>query len=81
MVIPVFPLYAKSFGVGLAAIGLVQLVFGLTRFSFGLVGGLVVDRFGGEHHELSGYAKDVASAAVFVSLINAAVVWGLVLFF
>lgn len=42
---------------------------------------VVVDRFGGEHHELSGYAKDVASAAVFVSLINAAVVWGLVLFF
>ncbi len=46
MVIPVFPLYAESFGVSLAAIGLVQLVFGLTRFSFGLVGGLVVDRFG-----------------------------------
>lgn len=46
MIIPVLPLYAKSFGVGLAAIGLVQFVFGLTRFSFGLVGGLVVDRFG-----------------------------------
>ncbi|HVF54401.1 MAG TPA: MFS transporter [Actinomycetota bacterium] len=46
MVIPVLPLYARSFGVGLAAIGLVQFVFGLTRFSFGLVGGLVVDRFG-----------------------------------
>jgi MFS family permease len=46
MVIPVLPLYAESFGVGLSLIGLVQLVFGLTRFSFGLVGGLVVDRFG-----------------------------------
>lgn len=46
MVIPVLPLYARSFGVGLAAIGTVQLVFGLTRFSFGLVGGLVVDRYG-----------------------------------
>jgi MFS family permease len=46
MVIPVLPLYAKSFGVGLAAIGLVQLVFGTTRFGFGLVGGLMVDRFG-----------------------------------
>jgi MFS family permease len=46
MVIPVLPLYANSFGVGLALVGLVQLVFGLTRFSFGLVGGLVVDRFG-----------------------------------
>lgn len=46
MVIPVLPLYAKSFGVGIALIGLIQFVFGLTRFSFGLVGGLVVDRFG-----------------------------------
>ena len=46
MIVPVFPLFARSFGVGLAAIGLVQMVFGLTRFSFGLVGGLVVDRFG-----------------------------------
>ena len=46
MIVPVFPEFARSFGVGLAAIGLVQMVFGLTRFSFGLVGGLVVDRFG-----------------------------------
>lgn len=46
MVIPVLPLYARSFGVGIALIGLIQFVFGLTRFSFGLIGGLVVDRFG-----------------------------------
>lgn len=46
MVVPVLPLYAQSFGVGLADIGFIQLVFGLTRFAFGLVGGLVVDRYG-----------------------------------
>jgi MFS family permease len=46
MVIPVFPLYARAFGVSLAAVGLVQVVFGLSRFSFGLIGGLVVDRYG-----------------------------------
>ncbi|MDQ4064835.1 MAG: MFS transporter [Actinomycetota bacterium] len=46
MVIPILPLYARSFGVAIALIGLIQFVFGLTRFSFGLVGGLVVDRFG-----------------------------------
>lgn len=46
LVVPVLPRFAQSFGVGLGAIGLVQLVFGSTRFSFGLVGGLVVDRFG-----------------------------------
>lgn len=42
---------------------------------------VVVDRFGGELHELSGRAKDVGSAAVFLSLTNVLVVWGLVLFF
>lgn len=41
----------------------------------------VVDRFGGEIHELSGKAKDIASAAVFLALCNVAVVWTLVLFF
>lgn len=40
----------------------------------------VVDRFGGEHHTLSGRAKDIGSAAVFVALLNVGVVWGLVLF-
>ena len=40
----------------------------------------VVDRFGGEQHELSGRAKDIGSAAVFIALLNVIVVWGLVLF-
>ncbi len=39
----------------------------------------VVDRFGGELHELSGRAKDMGSAAVMLSLLNLCVVWGLVL--
>ncbi len=39
----------------------------------------VVDRFGGEHHELSGRAKDIGSAAVFLSIATAAIVWLLVL--
>ena len=34
-----------------------------------------VDRHGDEHHELSGRAKDLGSAAVFVSLVLAFVVW------
>ena len=38
-----------------------------------------VDRIGLEHHELSARAKDIASAAVFLSLVFAAVVWALVL--
>ncbi len=39
----------------------------------------VVDRFGGELHELSGRAKDMASAAVMLALMYLCVVWGLVL--
>jgi MFS family permease len=46
LIIPILPRYARSFGVGLAAVGLTQVVFGFTRFSFGLVGGVIVDRFG-----------------------------------
>jgi diacylglycerol kinase (ATP) len=40
----------------------------------------VVDRFGGELHELSGRAKDMGSAAVFLSIVSAVSVWLLVLF-
>jgi len=39
----------------------------------------IVDRIGPEHHVLSGRAKDIGSAAVFMSLINVAVVWGFIL--
>jgi diacylglycerol kinase (ATP) len=37
-----------------------------------------IDRHGDEHHKLSGRAKDMGSAAVFVSLVLVAVVWGLI---
>jgi len=40
----------------------------------------VVDRIGTEHHELSGRAKDIGSAAVMFALINAAVIWLCVIF-
>lgn len=39
----------------------------------------VVDRIGLERHELSGRAKDIGSAAVFMALLNAALVWILIL--
>jgi diacylglycerol kinase (ATP) len=40
----------------------------------------VVDRVGLERHELAKRAKDTASAAVLLALVNLAVVWGLVLY-
>lgn len=42
---------------------------------------MVVDRISREDHLLSGYAKDISSAAVFLTLINAALVWLLILVF
>jgi diacylglycerol kinase (ATP) len=37
-----------------------------------------VDRHGDEHHELSGRAKDLGSAAVFISLVVVLIVWSAV---
>ena len=38
----------------------------------------VVDRIGHQHHQLAGQAKDMGSAAVFVSLVIVLVTWSLV---
>ena len=39
----------------------------------------VVDRWGPEHHELAGRAKDMGSAAVFLSDVNVLACWGFLL--
>ncbi|VAW97849.1 Diacylglycerol kinase [hydrothermal vent metagenome] len=39
----------------------------------------VVDRIGSEHHELSGRAKDIGSAAVMLALLNLTIIWGFIL--
>ena len=39
----------------------------------------VIERYGAEHHELAGRAKDMGSAAVFVLMLNVILVWALVL--
>jgi len=38
----------------------------------------VVDRIGPQRHELSKRAKDMGSAAAFISMVAAAVVWGII---
>lgn len=38
-----------------------------------------VDRFGPEHHELAGRAKDIGSASVFASISLALMAWALIL--
>ena len=38
----------------------------------------VIERYGAEHHELAGRAKDMGSAAVFVLMMNVLLTWGLI---
>ncbi|HDL1891819.1 TPA: diacylglycerol kinase, partial [Mannheimia haemolytica] len=40
----------------------------------------VVDRIGADFHELSGRAKDIGSAAVFMAMVLLAITWILILF-
>lgn len=39
----------------------------------------IVDRIGNEYHELSGRAKDMGSAAVFIALTYTVVSWGVII--
>jgi diacylglycerol kinase (ATP) len=41
---------------------------------------VTVDRISLDHHELSGRAKDLASAATLFAIINAMVIWGMIIF-
>ena len=46
IILPVIPVFAKSFGVNNAAIGLIVSAFAITRFASGLISGTLVDKFG-----------------------------------
>jgi MFS family permease len=46
LIVPILPLYAKSFGAGRADVGLLNTAFGLTRLMFDLVAGPLADRYG-----------------------------------
>jgi MFS family permease len=43
---PAIPVFAKSFGVNNAAIGVMVSAFAITRFASGLISGVLVDKFG-----------------------------------
>ncbi|MDQ3990888.1 MAG: MFS transporter [Actinomycetota bacterium] len=47
LIVPVLPLFARSFGVGRTEVGVLVSTFALMRLVFDLVGGPLVDRFGG----------------------------------
>lgn len=74
---PILPLYARSFGVGYAEVGLAASAFAITRLVFDLVAGPIVDRLGerraatvgamvvGATTALAALAPDFASFVVF----------------
>jgi diacylglycerol kinase (ATP) len=40
----------------------------------------VVDRVGAEHHDLSGRAKDMGSAAVLIAVVNVVFIWAMIVY-
>ena len=64
---------ARSFTEGMILI--LPLVLMLLAELFNSAVEAIVDRIGPEHHELSGRAKDIGSAAVFLTFGFAAITW------
>ena len=58
-------------------IGSMMLVLGVELLNSAIEA--VIERYGPEHHELAGRAKDMGSAAVFVMMMNVLLCWGLIL--
>ena len=58
-------------------IGSMMLVLGVELLNSAIEA--VIERYGAEHHELAGRAKDMGSAAVFVMMMNVLLSWGLIL--
>jgi MFS transporter, DHA1 family, multidrug resistance protein len=56
LVLPVLPLFARSFGVGYGAVGLLVSAYGLARLVFDLAAGPIVDRFGERAAAVGGLA-------------------------
>jgi MFS family permease len=56
LVLPILPLFARSYGVGYAAAGLFVSATGITRLLFDLAGGSIVDKIGERRSGASGLA-------------------------
>ena len=74
---PAIPVFAKSFGVNNAAIGLMVSAFAITRFASGLISGTLVDKFG----ERAVFSTGVFMVSVFTFLAGVAQNYEQLLFF
>jgi MFS family permease len=77
IIVPAIPLFARSFGVSNAAVGLIISLFALTRFASGLFSGKLVDKFG----ERTIFAVGVALVAISAGLSGLAQSYNQFLFF
>ena len=74
---PAIPVFAKSFGVNNAAIGLMVSAFAITRFASGLISGTMVDKFG----ERKVFSTGVFMVSLFTFLAGVAQSYEQLLFF
>jgi MFS family permease len=77
IILPAIPVFARTFGVNNAAIGLIISMFAITRFASGLISGKLVDLFG----ERAVFSSGVLMIAVFVFLAGMATSYNQLLFF
>lgn len=77
IVLPAIPVFARTFGVSNAAIGLIVSMFAITRFASGLISGKLVDLFG----ERAVFSSGVFMVAVFVFLAGLSTTYHQLLFF
>ena len=77
IVLPAIPVFARTFGVNNAAIGLIVSMFAITRFASGLISGKLVDLFG----ERAVFSSGVFMVALFVFLAGMANSYHQLLFF
>ena len=77
IVMPAIPVFAKSFGVNNAAIGLMVSAFAITRFASGLISGTMVDKFG----ERKVFSTGVFMVSLFTFLAGVAQNYEQLLFF
>jgi len=74
---PAIPVFAKTFGVNNAAIGLMVSAFAITRFCSGLISGTLVDKFG----ERAVFSTGVFMVSLFTFLAGVAQSYEQLLFF
>ena len=77
IILPAIPVFARTFGVNNAAIGLIVSVFAITRFASGLISGKLVDLFG----ERAVFSSGVFIVALFVFLAGLSTTYNQLLFF